>query len=786
MDDSFNSRWVDAAPRIEYISPRKIAFTFNGLAAEIHDFPDASHYDVAFRRTLGIRVLPLDAAIRSIQVFTRSPAARTRLRVELDAGRKTPGKAIRISGYNADIRRLATRSGTAANGAEVRLLSAKRRSFELDTEHMSPDHRWCHDDGLITFGLDRETFTISLTSLQREGPIWFSELGVYITHPDDPTTFADYKSGIAGHKTIAEQVVERPEQSLAGARNGQPRPHPIPYCFGCKHARQKFWLEPNGDLVLHKWLVERQPGKDTARWKNAADGRFFFGLGRWSADGRFNDPWPTMAYNIHLKWGDILLQQKCFAAPLIGSILDGAEPAPDDTIVSLMRFRFENRGTKTDFARLTLGYSSRSGKSTNRRLELESGRKWQDDETVPRSPRDLLQCQGNRILSDHEGQSILRGMFETTMRVLACGEGVQFEQELPPGQSCEILLKIPYVSIETDDEFAGLAVLDFDRCYQEMREYWQAEGRKGARIHTPEPHLNAVHAGHLPMVLLSDFGMPDGSGLVNTSVGAATYGNYTNESCMILEELDQRGLAEEVRRRLAVWVKYQGTGKLRGNFTDFDGILYGAGGLETGDSYNQHHGWALWYLSEHYLLTGDREWFAGVADAVLAGADWIIRQRRNTAGPMPHSRGWEQGFLPAGALEDVDDYFYWCSTNAFTWRGVDAAGRALEAFRHPEGARIHREADRYRKDLVRGFETARQHSPAIRLRDGTLDPALSVAAVLPRPGLRLDPGDARRLGEPADLRAVRSSEQDRASGSWMITRTRVTGSLPLATPWATR
>ena len=85
---------------------------------------------------------------------------------------------------------------------------------------------------------------------------------------------------------------------------------------------------------------------------------------------------------------------------------------------------------------------------------------------------------------------------------------------------------------------------------------------------------------------------------------------------------------------------------------------------------------------------------------------------------LPHSRGWEHGFLPAGALEDVQEYRYWLTTNAMIWRGVDAAASALETFGHPEAARVRRESDAYRKDLRRGFETMRQYSPLVRLRNG--------------------------------------------------------------------
>jgi hypothetical protein len=211
--------------------------------------------------------------------------------------------------------------------------------------------------------------------------------------------------------------------------------------------------------------------------------------------------------------------------------------------------------------------------------------------------------------------------------------------------------------------------------------------------------------------------MPDGSGLVATSVGTSTYGNFANEACMVVHELDERGLHEEARRRLEVWIKYQGTARQPGNFSDYEGMYYGAGGFEQGD-YNQHHGWVLWGLAEHYFLSGDSAWLARVAPSLVAGCDWVFRQRRLTLGELPHSRGWERGFLPAGSLEDVTDFHYWLSTNALTWRGVDAAARALAAIGHPQAERLRREAAAYGADLVRGFETARRHAPLVRLRDG--------------------------------------------------------------------
>ena len=158
---------------------------------------------------------------------------------------------------------------------------------------------------------------------------------------------------------------------------------------------------------------------------------------------------------------------------------------------------------------------------------------------------------------------------------------------------------------------------------------------------------------------------------------------------MIIEELDQRGLPEEVRRRLAVWTRYQGTVGLIGRFTDHDGVFYGADGLEAGQSYNQHHGWALWYLARHYLHTGDREWFASVAENVVRGAEWIVRQRRETTRRRCPTRaaGSAASCRPA-PWRTWTTYFYWLTTNCLTWRGLDAAAHGPRALRPPAGGAL--------------------------------------------------------------------------------------------------
>jgi len=710
QDDWFNVDWQKAAITVSHSEDRRVWIEFQGLKEE---FSKAAEYDVRYRRTLGCRVeVPDPKAIRKVAVFTASQPARSVLRVAVDAGRDTPAKRVRLTGYNAYIETMTPIEGVTVGEDTVERGGGDAHRFEVTLRHMIPSHRYSGDDGLVTFELDDDAFTISLAGLEEEGPIWSEDYGVFITRTDDPTTFAEYRARNADATTLSQRVLEHAEQSFAGAFYGQPHPHSVGYNIGCPRARQRFWIEPNGDIVLHKDNVTRVPGKDTSRFKSNGTARFFFGLEKRQVLARFPDPEPVLTYNIHTRRGGVVVEQKSFAVPLLTSIETGRWTG-DDPMVALVRFRFRNDGNEPVLATLPINYSQVSGRSQNR---LQSPRA-HDDYLVPTSPRQQLSVSGNQILSRWKSSSVLRSTLQTTMEIAEDGVGPTIKQRLNPGERCEAVLRIPFVALETTEELQALEDLDFGQCYREVMDYWQEVGRRGARLETPELQLSALHTAHLAHVLITDFEMPDGSGLINTSVGTSLYGNFSNEACMIVHDLDERGLHDEARRRLRIWLKYQGTVPQPGNFTDYDGMFYGAGGFESG-AYNQHHGWVLWCLCEHFFLTRDEDWFQGVADAVIAGADWVFRQRRNTMTALPHSRGWEHGFLPAGSLEDVTDFYYWLSTNSLTWRGVEWAARALEAIDHPEAPRIRREADAYRSDLVQGFETMRRYSPLVRLRDG--------------------------------------------------------------------
>lgn len=723
IDDWFNSKWQEAAINVERIGDCTLSITFAGLHSEL---PDVTDYDVTFRRTLGVKIDSADGRLpEKVEVYTTSQPTSSELRVVFDAGNS---KHVKLSGFNAVIERV----------------DAEADGLRVAVKHLKPAHPFSYDEGLVTFELDDDAFTISLESLAKQGPIWSEDWGVFITSfgPDlqsgPPTTLDQYLARNAGKKTTSHKVTERAEQSYSGAMNGLPRPHPCACTVGCKHTRQRFWLEPNGDILTMSCNLRLIKGRDTDRCKIDTDARFMFGLGNWRLAGRYFDPAPVLAYNTRLVRDDIMLEQKSFAVPLEKSIVD--DLAGDDTVICLSRFTLTNTSDSPALAELPISYSAESGRSYNRM----EGRDSLSDQLIPPSkPEKLRVCDlgvedasGTAlrgVRGEWQGQSVLRCAIASPMQASQCGDGIILRKELAPGESCEIILKIPHIDLDQPTELRALASLDYEKSYADVRKFWRTECATGARLRTGEPNLDALYRSHLAHVEVTDSRMCDDPDLINTSVGSSTYGNYTNESCMIVEELDERGLHDQARRRIAVWLKYQGTVGLKGLFTDHDGVFYGAGGFEMGQSYDQHHGWVLWYIAKHFFYTGDVEWLTSVAGQLIKGVDWVARQRNETkndhlgrisesGSQLPHSRGWEKGFLAAGGLEDVDDYFYWLSTNSLTWRGVEHAARALEAIAHPEAARVRAEADDYKAALIRGFETMRRQSPLVRLADGRWSP----------------------------------------------------------------
>lgn len=651
-----------------------IEFTFRALNAK--EFPKVKDYPAAFRYTLKLRVT-VDAPsprIAKIETFTDSSVEDRSVRL---AFAQAPGTKLELTAFNGQVEQVEKAS------------SAQFRARLRATANSDPN---TFDRTLVTIRNGQQTFTFKFDDLA-QGPLFLPDFGVAILPDGDARDYATVAADVKarGAKTLYDRVAELPEQTWHAAWKGVPRKKSdIYFPLGLEGGRERFRLEPNGSTSFryNELFLKNRPGQDTPRlelenpWVS-----FTFGL---PAKPAFRTLAEASLPVVLTRWevDGVRVEQTAFATALDGTQADGPPPAGDTFTVFLTRFTFTNATAAPKMARLPLAY-----KAGDQIIQLRTdadGRLWNG--------------------------SKLRGEFVTDSVPVAESDHLKWSWALAPGESRQVVLKIPYVILAEAKERASLHKLDFDRELAAVSSYWRRRLDQSAKLVTPEPMLDEFYRSHA-MHLLVNCEREPGSDRRFARVGSFSYGAYGNESCMMVVDLDRRGYHKEAQDCLDAWLHYQGTVALPGSFASKEGVLYGAGGYEAG-GYNQHHGWILWMLAEHYRFTRDQAWLRRSAPGIVKGCDWIIRETARTQ----DRHELERGLLPAGSLEDIGDWWTWLSTSCYTWRGLDSAAWALEQIQHSDAKRIRIAAAAYHTALLTNFRKASERSPVVRLRDGTAVP----------------------------------------------------------------
>ncbi|PWU19211.1 MAG: hypothetical protein C5B50_07110 [Verrucomicrobia bacterium] len=674
----------------QVISSNSIRFTFRPINA--HEYPALNDYASTGRYTLKIRIasetrLPKIAAIHAL---TDSTVAEREVRIEW---KERPAHNFRAEAFNGQI------VSTSTPGKRTTVLRV------LTAVNSDPN---TFDRTLVTLRNAADTFTFKVDDL-REGALYLPEYGAAILPENDRRDYAtvaretDFRvqgSGFRngrgqneGRKTLYDRVTELPEQTWGAAWNGMP-PKKSRICFilGMDGSRQKFRLNSNGD-VFWRWndqYMRHLPAMDTPRLDQEKQPvHFQFGLADKPVERDIEEESIPTCITTWDQDG-VRIVQTAFATTLQGTRADGPPPAPDACAVAMVRFEFTN--------------TTSALRTANLPVRIRGGESY-----------DTLRVDGLGLIWDG---ARLRGQIRGGRPPDVVSNRLDWSASLAAHATASVTIKIPYLPLVESAETTALMALDFDAERKATGDYWRRVLDKSARIITPEAALNDFYRA-VPGHLLINSELEPGSARRFARVGSLNYGVYGNESCMMVLDLDRRGYHQEAADCLEAWLKYQGTVELPGDFDSKEGVLYGAAGYEAG-GYNQHHGWILWTLAEHYRFTRDEAWLRRVAPNIVAAANWIIREAARMEGRHDLSRG----LLPPGDLEDIGDWWTWLSTSCYTWRGLDSAAWALEQIKHPDAAHIRGAANAYHKNLVENFRAASVRSPVVRLRDGTAIPQI--------------------------------------------------------------
>jgi hypothetical protein len=706
IGDWYRGKWRDGDAELK-VAGNIWTYTFHPVNAK--EFPPLKDFSARYRTTMKVRLLfnSFAPVIQSFQVFSDSTWHNADVSIEWGGtAKKTEvwdGHLDTFNGYADHVEPLTAKVAVAADGSWKSRVKGRMAGVRAHVWFTESPNLNSFDRTVVTVRAQQDDFSFDARDVAAGARVFAPGYGVLVQRSRDPESYpeavARWKSAPA--KPLYDRVFNEAEQSYERARADMPPKQQFYIPVGCEGGRQRFGVHPDGSVYCVNDRINQPPGKDTPRiWGTEWWLRYWFGLPAGTPAKRWTEDFCLPI--VHAQWEHegVRYTETAFATRLDPGSIGWPDMHADDTTVLMVRIVAEDIGAEPANAKLTLSL-----------------------ETVGR-PLPLITRDG-LVFAKMDQREVLRYAMESDADAPLSEQSgkLQFTKRILPNGRTTVVFKIPFINLEQPDELARLQALNFDSEFARVKKFWTQRANATTQIHTPVPQLNNFYRADISHLMIN-CGREVGADRLMARVGGFAYGVYGNESCMMITDLDRRGLHDEAARCLETFLHYQGTTALPGDFSSQEGIFNGAGGWESG-GYNQHHGWILWAMAEHYRYTGDKAWLNRNADKLVKACQWIMRERQRTKNFPPHSlRAIEYGLMPPGSLEDIGDWRSWMSNNGFSWWGLEAIARALADVGHPQAAPLIAEAKAYRADLLAAFHEAMVRSPLVGLRDGSYIPQI--------------------------------------------------------------
>lgn len=727
VDDPYNGSWVTVKANVSAKSGQ-IAYTFAPL--EKDENPKVTKTGDGCRRTYRLRLMAkAPAVISELESYTGSVWKTAEIKMEWAPKSKKP---------------VLWKGTVGAANAEIISVKEQKKPGDpavIKVRYSDSPFRLSTDRGFVTFRTAGwKSFSVFVDDVVSKGGIYVRDIDAFVSDSSKKLTFAKW-TGPAGawDGTVMEKVAEMPEQSLERVMKAIPAKDPREAPLGVPNMRQEFTIDNWGNVQCWRASL-RCPGTDLDRrpWKihalaytmSTSEKPVFTDDGGRKVTRSLEDGWLPV---IHSEWAteSIKYHQQAYATMLLEKIGDrDSERRGDEPLVLLDKLEITNSGKSAAKAHLWIELSLKASL------------------TIAKDGMLMLDHPTDGV--DRPGLAPMRGKFDTNGKgeltlVNDCVPAkpgspdpelkdsdaprwaLHYTVDLAPGETHAIYMTVPYVECLTKDEIAAIKASRYEDRHAEVVDYWRKRYAAGMQYEVPEPWLNDLWRSNLWHALITTDRDPK-TGLYEHFAATVGYNNYINETSMVAQSLEMRGEHLEAWRMLEPYAVCQGVKPLPGNFKSKDGLLYAAypdaeHDSYTAQGYNMHHGWGLWKLAEHYKYTKDKTYLKSIAQKLIDGCDWVTRERQATK--IKHPDGTKVaywGLAPAGDLEDVEEYLYWYATNAYYYVGMLTAAEVLVEIKHPEAARIAKDTEAFRKDLLASVKESTATSPVVELKDGTYIP----------------------------------------------------------------
>ena len=566
-------------------------------------------------------------------------------------------------------------------------------------------------------------------------PIDIVDYGIYVRNSNSNVDQAAYRSRNQGKSRIIDAVAREPEQTMENAYSHVQARRVTLSFVGAEANNQKFGIAPDGHVVVGNSdpLAGDPITPSFAVHFDTAEQPFLFQTPPPPSDAfvseekaiswvapkqqRLKEGWLPL---LETQWSqnDLAFERRDFGALL------PSNPNPDKSIgnepaILLSRLSIRNSSPSEEIAT----YYIRPWKPASK-------------ERFPYGaiPPDVQQAwstvlRDNLVIGSGSEAEVLVCYVDThqkgALSLDPSHNAVRYEVHLNPGEEHVIHTVIPgwEPAISAASSVRGL---NYDQLETAASQHWKDRAAQSMHIQIPDVHLQNLFNASLQHFLLglTKNGAKDEC---FPNVAMFYYGSIGTESSPIIRALDMRGLHSLAEQCLEAFLASQGEFMPEGDYQSKEGGFYRFWPIYTVDQ-----GGVLWALADHYRFTRDNEWLRRVAPKIIAGCDFIVRERKRTmtvdaSGAKPL----HYGFAPAGCVADPRDWQYSFMLNAWFYAGLKNCAEILSQIDPAKANSLQAEGADYKECILRAFKESVAVSPVTRLRDNT-----SVPSAPPYLGLR--------------------------------------------------
>jgi hypothetical protein len=715
-DDPWQGEWLKAASNVS-CGGSECRYTF--LPLQDSENPRANSLPgVDYRRTLKLRLLFASAPVlEGVKVYSGSVLKPVKVRIELGAGERERYEwKGGVTVYNGQLNGVELWKGSARDTADEMhfrvVTEGSPKGLLVDLGAAESSLPGSEDITIVTLETAERTFSFAVPDL-KEGPIYVPVFHAYVSLATDERVFAP--SVVKRGSKIRERIPYQPEQSYERAARDIPALNPAEATglgervflpLAAEASWQKFAVEWGGNIFITKGGIRANFFGEVERMEWDGD-RISWRIGTGATpsyrplwrDSELSELEDCLPVAI-ARWSmdGIAYSEESFATLLSGPLSPDDPGRSEETPAVLMvKLEVHNPGSHPVTAHVWLATDPAEEVGyENGELVSQGGTLVRAHLKVPESARSSLSVVpfGGRAL-----------------------KGIHLDVPLAAKDGRSVFVSIPFVPRLSATERARLAALDYGTERIRVVNYWREILARTASFDVPDGKVMKLLKAVPPHVLGTVTKHPK-SGLYFVPPGTMYTEMASTEGVGQTLMLDALGHSHRASECFETWIRLQGKLPAPGTFSNHRGFY----NVSSVNAYSLNAGTVLGALVEHYFFTRDRDWLRRVASSMMLAADWMIEQRELTQVLDAGDKIPEYGLLPAGKMEDPNDWGHWVAVNAEAVAGITRLGQALSDIGAPEAAHYVEQAAAYRQDLREAVIRATRSAAVVRLRDNTYVP----------------------------------------------------------------